>query len=75
MIDLTLAVLEDVAEFLEDQADVVDGSYGEPRPNRAMSLLQEVEGRIEALKRAQKADRFSRDLCQALNEGAGSYKP
>lgn len=73
--DLTLAVLEDVAEFLEGQSDVVDGSYGEPHPNRAMSLLRDVEERIETLKKAGKADRFARDLCQALNEGDGSYKP
>lgn len=46
-------MLEEVAEFLEDQSDVVDGSYGEPHPNRAMSLLQDVEERISTLKRAQ----------------------
>jgi hypothetical protein len=49
--DLTLAVLEDVAEFLEGQADVRDGSYGEQVPNRAMYLLRDVNERIEALKR------------------------
>lgn len=32
-------VLNELEEFLEDQQDVVDGSYGEPHPNRAMSLL------------------------------------
>lgn len=32
------ALLEDVSEFLADQADVKDGSYGEQTPNRAMSL-------------------------------------
>lgn len=37
-----LGMLEEVLEFLEDQADVVDGPYGEPRPNRAMNLAQEV---------------------------------
>ena len=69
MLDRTLAVLEDVAEFLEEYSDVVDGSYGEPRPNRAMSLLQEVEERIEALKRSSKAERFARDICQAISGG------
>lgn len=37
------AVLDDIEEFLEGQQDVVDGSYGEPRPNRAMSLLSELQ--------------------------------
>lgn len=46
----TLDVLNEVAEFLEGQSDVVDGSYGEPHPNRAMSLLQQVEQEIENLK-------------------------
>jgi hypothetical protein len=47
----TVSLLEEVAEFLEDQADVRDGSYGEQVPNRAMSLMAEVELTIERLKR------------------------
>jgi hypothetical protein len=35
-------LLADVSEFLEGQVDVVDGDYGIPKPNRAMSL----QGRI-----------------------------
>lgn len=71
----TIDLLNDIAEFLEGQSDVRDGSYGEPVANEAMSLLQRVEQEIAVLERAAKADRFSRDLCQALNEGDGSYKP
>lgn len=41
-----LAMLEEVLEFLEDQEDVVDGPYGEPRPNRAMNLAEEVRAVI-----------------------------
>ncbi|MCW5615856.1 MAG: hypothetical protein KIT32_12105 [Rhodocyclaceae bacterium] len=37
-----LATLEECAEYLENHSDVVDGSYGEPAPNKAMSLLTEV---------------------------------
>jgi hypothetical protein len=43
-------LLNDVAEFLEGQSDVDDGSYGEQVPNRAMSLLTAVEQEIERLK-------------------------
>lgn len=43
-------ILNEVAEFLEDRQDVVDGADG-PRPNKAMSLLIEVEGMIDTLKR------------------------
>jgi hypothetical protein len=46
-------LLNDVAEFLEGQSDVDDGSYGEQVPNRAMSLLMAVEQEIERLKAAQ----------------------
>lgn len=44
-----LATLHEVAEFLEGQSDVVDGDYGIPRPNRAMTLLQEVQEHIATL--------------------------
>ena len=36
-------VLNEIEEFLEGQQDVVDGSYGEPHPNRAMTLLAELQ--------------------------------
>jgi hypothetical protein len=49
--DSTIDLLNEVAEFLEGQADVRDGSYGEQVPNRAMSLMAEVELTIERLKR------------------------
>ena len=71
----TIELLEEVLEYLEDNYDVRDGSYGEQTPNRAMSLGMQLEHVLDDLKRAQKADRFARDLCQALNEGDGSYKP
>ena len=35
-------VLNEIDEFLEDQQDVVDGSYGEQRPNKAMQLLTDL---------------------------------
>ena len=38
-------------EFLDNQADVIDGDYGEPRPNRAMSLQTEVESILDLLER------------------------
>jgi hypothetical protein len=50
--DRMIDLLNDVAEFLEGQSDVDDGSYGEPVPNRAMSLLMAVEQEIERLKRS-----------------------
>jgi hypothetical protein len=44
-------LLNEIAEFLEGQSDVRDGSYGEQIPNRAMSLLQLIDQEIERLKR------------------------
>ena len=29
-------------EYIEDHVDVVDGSYGQPAPNRAMSVMNEI---------------------------------
>jgi hypothetical protein len=36
-------LLAEIAEFLEGQADVRDGSDGEQLPNRAMQLLADLE--------------------------------
>lgn len=35
-------LFERLDQFLDDQADVADGDYGEAVPNRAMSLMTEV---------------------------------
>lgn len=48
----TIYLLNEIAEFLEGQSDVRDGSYGEQIPNRAMSLLQLIEQEIDAIKRS-----------------------
>ena len=36
------AALEEALEYFEDRYDVVDGSYGEPGPNKEMSLGQMI---------------------------------
>ncbi len=41
--DALYDVLTDVAVYLDDHADVLDGAEGEPIPNKAMQLLREVE--------------------------------
>lgn len=35
-----IEALTQALEYFEDRSDVVDGSYGEPAPNREMSLAQ-----------------------------------
>lgn len=54
MSEQTIALLEEVADFLEGQSDVKDGSDG-PRPNRAMQLLGQVSLEIASLKLDQRA--------------------
>jgi hypothetical protein len=42
------SVLSEIAAMFEGEVDVVDGSYGEPSPNRAMqitSMIDEVIGK------------------------------
>lgn len=41
-----LAALEEVESYFDDRADVVDGSYGIPEPNKEMSLLTEIRTAI-----------------------------
>ena len=36
-------LLEEIHEFLDDQIDVVDGDYGQPQPNKAMLLSQQID--------------------------------
>jgi hypothetical protein len=40
------ALLVACAEFIEPFSDVVDGSYGDPVPNAAMSLLSSINEEI-----------------------------
>lgn len=45
-----IEALTQALEYFEDHSDVVDGSYGEPSPNREMSLAQlcrDALGRVE----------------------------
>lgn len=42
-------LLQTVSKRLDDQADVVDSSYGEPAPNRAMHIKQRVDQLLEEL--------------------------
>jgi hypothetical protein len=47
----TTDLLNRVLEFLDNYVDVVDGDYGEPRPNRAMSLTTEVGNTLRLLEK------------------------
>lgn len=41
-----LAALQETREYLDGFIDVVDGPNGQPLPNRAMSLCQEIDEAI-----------------------------
>lgn len=41
------ADLQDCREYLEKEMDVVDGSYGEPSPNRAMQLVNQIDETLD----------------------------
>lgn len=43
------ADLHECREFLEGQVDVVDGSYGEPVPNRAMVLVCMIDETLDGV--------------------------
>jgi hypothetical protein len=42
--------LDEVLAFLDDAGDVIDGAYGEPRPNTAMQLAQMLRRILEGTK-------------------------
>lgn len=37
------ATLQECLEYFADRADVVDGDYGEPSPNKEMRLASEIK--------------------------------
>jgi hypothetical protein len=39
-------VLTEAREFIDGYSDVVDGSYGEPEPNRAMTLVSIIDAAL-----------------------------
>lgn len=47
-VDALVAALREAVEFVEDHVDVVDGDYGIPAPNRAMSLLPTLQAALAA---------------------------
>lgn len=46
---IVLSVLHEIEEYLDGKSDVIDGDYGQPRPNREMTLLGEVQLAIAAV--------------------------
>jgi hypothetical protein len=40
--DALVAALTESLEYFEDREDVIDGSYGEPAPNKEMALAQMI---------------------------------
>jgi hypothetical protein len=42
-----IAALQSVEEYLDDRADVRDGSYGAPEANHEMQLLAEVRAALK----------------------------
>lgn len=44
------ALWDDLETFIYDHVDVVDGSYGQQRPNRAMSIMTRIEEEISRRK-------------------------
>ncbi len=42
-IAVLLEALQDFESYLDRHADVIDGDYGQPRPNEEMQLLGEVQ--------------------------------
>lgn len=43
---VSLDLWNEICEFLEDHMDVKDGSYGEPHPNRAMSIITRIQAEV-----------------------------
>lgn len=60
-----ISVLNEVIEYLDPYVDVKDGSYGEPAPNRAMSLTVAVQDLIDNLLEAEMRREAKQPIMQA----------
>ncbi len=49
ILELTVA-LEEALEYFKDKYDVVDGSYGEPGPNKEMSIGQMIDETLHGIR-------------------------
>ena len=56
-----------IAEFRDYCENTLPVSY--------LPMMRRVCGWARSAVKSGEADKFARDLCQALNEGNGSYKP
>ena len=52
LLKMAVEALEDAKEHIQGEIDVVDGTYGEPHPNKAMQLDSIIEKAIKAIKGA-----------------------
>lgn len=41
--DEAYSIIEMMKAYFDDRADVVDGAYGDPRPNKEMQLSQRAD--------------------------------
>ena len=48
--DDMIDALESALDFIAGYEDVVDGSYGEPQPNRAMIVAQQIRDALDQAK-------------------------
>jgi hypothetical protein len=48
--NVLLAALDEALEYFDDCADVIDGDYGEPAPNKAMLVAQSLRAAIKSVK-------------------------
>jgi hypothetical protein len=71
----TIDLLNELAEFLGDYADVRDGAYGEQVPNQAMHLQNSVEREIERLKRSSGPESEALDALQWIINRAADRHP
>ena len=46
-IELLEGTILELMEFVDNHADVVDGDYGQPEPNHAMSLLSMAQNVLD----------------------------
>jgi hypothetical protein len=51
LVDQLTSALDDVEDYFDNRADVVDGDYGEPAPNKEMTMLTAIQAVLAKVQR------------------------
>lgn len=66
-----LELMNDLEQYMDDRADIVDGRSGTPVANKEMVLLNRIQEAIKQIENTWKYEEFVKGFIQGWEDGAG----